>query len=41
MQQASVQLCSYFVHIRALKALNHGLVLKKMHKIIQFNQKHG
>ena len=27
------------VHIRALKqALNHGLILKKVHKIIQFNQ---
>ena len=30
----------YLVHIRALKqALNHGLKLKKVHKIIQFNQK--
>ena len=28
------------VHIRALKqALNHGLILKKVHKVIQFNQK--
>ena len=28
------------VHIRTLKqALNHGLVLKKVHKVIQFNQK--
>ena len=31
---------NYFVHIRALKqALNHGLVLKKVHKVIKFNQK--
>ena len=30
----------YVVHIRALKqALNHGLILKKVHKVIQFNQK--
>ena len=29
----------YVVHISAFKqALNHGLKLKKMHKIIQFNQ---
>ena len=29
----------YFVHIRALKqALNHGLILKKVHRVIQFNQ---
>ena len=28
------------VHIRALKqALNHGLILKKVHRVIQFNQK--
>ena len=28
------------VHIRALKqALNHGLVLKKVHRVIKFNQK--
>ena len=28
------------MHIRALKqALNHGLMLKKVHKVIQFNQK--
>ena len=27
------------VHIRSLKqALDHGLILKKVHKIIQFNQ---
>ena len=30
----------YVIHIRALEqALNHGLVLKKVHRIIQFNQK--
>ena len=30
----------YFVHIRNLKqALNHGLILKKVHRIIKFNQK--
>ena len=30
----------YVIHIRTLKqALNHGLRLKKVHKIIQFNQK--
>ena len=30
----------YVVHIRALKqALNHGLILKRVHKVIQFNQK--
>ena len=29
---------SYVVHIRALKqALNHGLVLKKGHRVIKFN----
>ena len=29
----------YVVHIRALKqALNHGLIFKKVHRIIQFNQ---
>ena len=32
----------YVVHIRALKqALNHGLILKKVHRVIQFNQKDG
>ena len=31
---------NYVVHIRALKqALNHGLILKKVHRVIQFNQK--
>ena len=30
----------YVIHIRALKqALNHGLVLRKVHRIIQFKQK--
>ena len=30
----------YAVHIRSLKQpLNHGLILKKVHRIIQFNQK--
>ena len=29
---------NYAVHMRALKqALNHGLILKKVHKVIQFN----
>ena len=29
----------YVVHIRSLKqALNHGLILKKFHRVIQFNQ---
>ena len=31
---------NYVVHIRALKqVLNHGLILKKVHKVIQFNKK--
>ena len=30
----------YAIHIRALKQpLNHGLILKKVHRVIQFNQK--
>ena len=30
---------NYGVHIRALKqSLNHGLILKKVHRVIQFNQ---
>ena len=30
----------YLAHIRALKqALNHGLKLKKVHRVIQFNQR--
>ena len=29
----------YVVHIRTLKqALDHGLILKKVHRVIQFNQ---
>ena len=29
----------YIIHIRNLKqVLNHGLVLKKVHKVIKFNQ---
>ena len=32
--------CNYVVHIKYLKqALNHVLTLKKVHKVIQFNQK--
>ena len=28
------------MHIRALKqALNHGLILKRVHRVIQFNQR--
>ena len=31
--------CTNVVHIRALKqVLNHGLILKKVHKVIQINQ---
>ena len=31
---------NYVDHIRSLKqALNHGLVLKKVHRVIKFNQK--
>ena len=30
----------YVIHIRALKqALNHGLISKKVHRVIQFKQK--
>ena len=30
---------NYFVHIRSLKrVLNHGLLLKKVYSLIQFNQ---
>ena len=30
----------YVPHIRSLKQpLNHGLILKKVHRVIQFNQK--
>ena len=32
----------YVIHIRALKqALNNGLRLKKIHRIIHLNKKHG
>ena len=32
----------YVIHIRNLKqALNHGLVLKKVHRVIKFNQNLG
>ena len=32
----------YVVHIKSLKqALNHGLKLKKIHRIFEFNKKHG
>ena len=31
---------NYVIHIRSLKqVLNHGLILKKIHRVIQFNQK--
>ena len=31
---------NYVFHIRALKqALDHGLILKKFHRVIQFDQK--
>ena len=31
--------CEYVVHIKSLKqVLNHGLVLKKVHRAINFNQ---
>ena len=31
---------NYVVHIKALKqALNHGLILKKVHRVIEFNKK--
>ena len=30
---------NYLVHIRALKqALNHGLILRTIHRVVQFNQ---
>ena len=43
MQQACMQFVwskNYVVHVKALKeALNHGLILKKVNRVIQFNQK--
>ena len=31
----------YVIYIKNLKqALNHGLVLEKVHRVIKFNQKH-
>ena len=46
MEKAKKLVCSiedkekYVVYIRALKqALNHELILKKVHRVIQFNQK--
>ena len=36
-----IKIKKYVVHIKALKqALNHGLILKKAHAVIQFNQKY-
>ena len=33
---------NYVVHIRSLKqVLNHGLILKKVHRVIQLIKKHG
>ena len=30
----------YVIHMRNLKqALNHGLILKKLHRVVKFNQK--
>ena len=44
--KCSKLVCSFYdknyfdVHIRSLKqALDHGLILKKIHRVIQFNQK--
>ena len=35
----SIQEKNYVVHIRALKqVLNHGLIFKKLHRVVQFNQ---
>ena len=32
----------YVIHIRTLKqALNHGIRLKEVHRVIKFNQEHG
>ena len=45
MEKVEKRVCSiedkekYVIHIRALKqALNHGLILKRVHRVIQFNQ---
>ena len=33
---------NYVICIKTLKqALNHGLIFKKVHKVIKFNKKHG
>ena len=33
---------NYVVHIKSLRqSLYHGLILKKVNRVIQFNQKHG
>ena len=33
---------NYVIHIRSLKkVLDHGLVLKKVYRITEFNQEHG
>ena len=46
MQNIQKSICStedkekYVAHIRTLKqALNHGLIIKRVHRVIQFNQK--
>ena len=40
MQIEKVDKTDYVVHIKKLKqALNHGLVLKKVHRVNKFNQK--
>ena len=46
MQSIQKSICStedkekYVAHIRTLKqALNHGLIIKRVHRVIQFNQK--
>ena len=39
-ERKKIEKCNYVVHIRALKqALSHGLILKKVLRVIQFNQK--
>ena len=33
---------NYFIHIKPLKlALNHGLILEKVHKVMEFNEEAG